>query len=286
MPKSTTNPIRSEGIAHEFADRNGTRAAGSVARISEKHVSTTSTAKTRQFFTETGIEVPAVTAEQMREVDRIATEETGSNLYQMMENAGRDLALLAIQLFARNWRTAEIVVLAGSGGNGGGGICAARHLANHGCKVRLCLAEPTRLKDVPAFQRKIFQLTRGREIEAAALSAQPFDLVVDALIGYGLQASPHGAVAKLIRWANGAKFPILSLDVPSGLEATTGQAPGEFIRPRWTMTLALPKTGLWAQQTGELFLADIGIPEGVYRRVGLNYATPFGGRSWVRLDRR
>jgi len=254
--------------------------------MSEKHVSTTSTAATRQFFTETGIAVPAVTAEQMREVDRIAVEETGPNLYQMMENAGRDLALLTIQLLGRNWSTAEVVVLAGSGGNGGGGVCAARHLANHGCKVGLCLADPTGLRDVPAFQHKIFQLTRGREIEVAALSAQPVDLAVDALIGYGLQASPKGSVADLIRWANGAKFPILSLDMPSGVDATTGQAPGECIRPDWTMTLALPKTGLLPERTGELFLADIGIPEGVYRRMGLDYTAPFGGRSWVRLDRR
>jgi len=245
---------------------------------------TTSAATIRRFFTETGIAVPAVTAEQMREVDRIAVEETGPNLYQMMENAGRNLALLAIQLLGRNWHTAEVVVLAGSGGNGGGGVCAARHLANHGCKVGLCLADPARLRDVPAFQRKIFQSTRGREIETAALSAQPFDLVVDALIGYGLQASPKGSTADLIRWANSANSPILSLDVPSGLEATTGQAPGECIRPRWAMTLALPKTGLLPERTGELFLADIGIPEGVYRRVGLNYATPFGGRPWVRLE--
>lgn len=249
-------------------------------------MSTIGTATTRQFFTDTGIVVPAVTAEQMREVDRIAVEETGPNLYQMMENAGRDLALLAIQFLGRNWRTAEVVVLAGSGGNGGGGICAARHLANYSCKVRLCLADPTRLRNVTAVQRKIFQLTCGREIEAAALSARPVDLVVDALIGYGLRNATMRSTADLIRWANDAQFSILSLDVPSGVDATTGQARGECIRPRWTMTLALPKTGLWPEQTGELFLADIGIPEGVYRRLGLSYTAPFGCRSWVRLHRR
>lgn len=246
--------------------------------------STVRTETTAQFFTQTGISVPAVTAEQMREVDRIAVEETGPNLYQMMENAGRNLALLAIEFLGSSWTAARILVLAGSGGNGGGGMCAARHLANHGADVMLCLAAPERLKEVPAFQRKVFQSTRGREIDAAALPKQRLDLVVDALIGYGLQASPKGAVAELIRWANGAKAPILSLDVPSGVDATTGQAPGECIRPRWTMTLALPKTGLL--QAGELFLADLGIPEGVYRRMGLNYIAPFGGRSWVRLDRR
>ncbi len=253
--------------------------------MSAKEMSTLRVETTTKFFTQTGISVPAVTAEQMREVNRIAVEETGPSIYQMMENAGRNLALLAIEFLGSNWTGAKILVLAGSGGNGGGGICAARHLANQGCEVELCLASPNRLKEVPAFQRKVFQSTSSGEIEAADLPKEPVDLVVDALIGYGLQASPRGAVAKLLRWASRVQAPILSLDVPSGINATTGHAPGDCIQPRWTMTLALPKTGLLRERTGQLFLADIGIPEGVYRRMGLNYIAPFGGRSWVRLDR-
>ena len=80
---------------------------------------------TIRFVTERGIVVPAVDSAQMREVDRIAVEETGPNLFQMMENAGRNLALLAIQLLGEGWERAKVLVLAGSGGNGGGGICAA-----------------------------------------------------------------------------------------------------------------------------------------------------------------
>ena len=239
----------------------------------------------RHFIAETGILVPAVTTEQMREVDRVAIEETGPNLLQMMENAGHHLAQLAIKLLGQNWRTSKIVVLAGNGGNGGGGICAARHLANQGCTVELCIADPEGLKDVSAFQRKVFQSTGGKEIDAASLTVESVALVIDGLIGYGLFAAPSRVTAGLIRWANEGKAPILSLDVPSGIDATTGETPGEFIRPRWTTTPALPKTGLLLAQTGELFLADIGIPEGVYRRLQLNYVPPFEGRSWVRLDR-
>jgi len=248
-------------------------------------VSSTRTAATRQFFTDTGIVVPAVTAKQMREVDRIAVEETGPNLYQMMEDAGRALASLAIELLGKNWRGAKVVILAGTGGNGGGGICAARHLANHDLAVSLYLADPAHLTAVTAFQRKIFQSSKGREIDAQGLSTKRVDLVLDALIGYGLKGAPQEGVANIIRRVNGAGFPILSLDVPSGVDATTGQVPGDHVRPRWTMTLALPKTGLLPIRTGELFLADIGIPEGVYRRIGLNYTPPFGAGSWVRLHR-
>ena len=236
-----------------------------------------------RFITQTGLEVPAVTADQMRELDRIATEETGPNLFQMMENAGRNLALLAIAVLGEVWTSARIVVLAGSGGNGGGGICAARHLANRGIDVRLCLAEPDHLEEVPAFQRKIFRSTSGREVAAADLSAEPVDLVVDALIGYGLRSAPRSPVAELIRWANGTGTPILALDVPSGVDATTGHRPGDCIQPHWTMTLALPKTGLSPQRTGQLFLADIGIPAQTYRRLGLSYVSPFAKGFWVPL---
>ena len=240
-------------------------------------------ASTRRFLTESGIAVPAVTADQMRELDRIAMKETGPNLFQMMENAGRNLALLAMEVLGRGWATASVVVLAGSGGNGGGGICAARHLANRGVDVRLCLADPEHLGEVPACQRKIFLYTTGKEIAVANLTAEPADLILDALIGYSLRGAPQGIVADLIRRANGARVPILALDLPSGVDATTGEAPGEFIRPRWTMTLALPKTGLVPEKTGALFLADVGIPAEAYRRMGLTFPAPWGKRFWIPL---
>lgn len=237
----------------------------------------------RRFFSDAGIEVPAVTAAQMKELDRIATEGTGPNLFQMMEHAGRNLTLLALEVLGDRWSTARVTVLAGGGGNGGGAICAARHLANRGINVRLCLIDPDRLEAVPAFQRKVFLATRGREVAPAGLGEEPVDLILDGLIGYGLRAVPREPVADLIRWANGRGAPILALDVPSGVDATTGRTPGTFIKPRWTMTLALPKTGLLPERTGTLFLADLGIPEGAYRRLGLPYVRPFGRRFWIPL---
>lgn len=138
-----------------------------------------------RFVTEDGVVVPAVTAERMREIDRIAMEETGPNLFQMMENAGRTLASQTIALLGAGWRGARVVVLAGGGGNGGGGICAARHLANRNVSVALVLSEPGRLGEVPTFQRKLFGSTRGYEIDATEVALERPDLIVDALIGYG-----------------------------------------------------------------------------------------------------
>src|SRR5215472_971700 len=98
--------------------------------------------------------VPALTTEQMRAVDRAMVEDLHIELVQMMENAGRNLAELAITRFSPT----SVTVLAGPGGNGGGGLVAARHLANRGCQVQVVLSEPDRLTPVPAHQADI--LTR------------------------------------------------------------------------------------------------------------------------------
>ncbi len=236
-----------------------------------------------RYVTASGMQVPAVTTDGMREIDRIAIEETGPNLFQMMENAGRNLALQAIEVLGPTWRERHILVLAGPGANGGGGICAARHLANHGADVTLVRAAPVSAGGVPAFQHHVYAGAGGREMEADALRDEQPDLLVDALIGYGLSAPPHGIAAELIAWANDSATPILSLDIPSGVDATTGDTPGIAIRPRWTMTLALPKTGLRPDNCGQLVLADIGIPAGTFRRAGLAYVRPYGDRFRIPL---
>jgi NAD(P)H-hydrate epimerase len=235
------------------------------------------------FVTDDGTVVPGVTARQMRDIDRIAIEETGPNLFQMMENAGHNLARHCLDRLGRSWKSARVVVLAGAGGNGGGGICAARHLANRNVNVALVLSESGRLRDVPAFQRKVFTSSRGREVDAAAVADERPDLIVDALIGYGLESAPRARTADLITWANESRVPILALDIPSGLDATTGERAGACIRAQSTLTLALPKTGLTTKDVGELWLADIGIPLGTFERAGNTFTDPFGERSRVRL---
>jgi NAD(P)H-hydrate epimerase len=188
-----------------------------------------------------------------------------------------------MELLESRWDKASYLVLAGNGGNGGGGICAARHLANHGCRVSLCLADAERLGEVPTYQYKVFRSSSGKEITIAELDRERPDIILDAIIGYGLRSAPEGSAARLIDWANASGVSVLALDIPSGVDATTGDAPGVYIRPRWTMTLALPKTGLFPNKTKELFLADIGIPQETYRRMQISYENPFGNRYWVHL---
>ena len=234
---------------------------------------------TSAFLTDTGVEVPAVTTDQMREVDRVAIEEIGPNLYQMMENAGRNLALMVIDTLGADWATVPIAVLAGTGGNGGGGICAARHLANRGADVTVVISDEDRLTPVPAEQLVVYRGTSGGLRRIDELDALRPALIVDAIIGYSLGGAPRGIAGTMIDWIGRQSVPVVSLDVPSGVDSTTGEVPGSHVQATVTLTLALPKTGLDAVAAGDLWLADIGIPREVFRRVGIDVPpTLFGAR--------
>lgn len=238
----------------------------------------------RAFETDDGLRVPAITSDQMREVDRVAVEELGPNLYQMMENAGRSLAVTVLQTLGAGWRQTPVTVLCGTGGNGGGGICAARHLANRGAEVTVVVTDPARLRPVPGEQLSVYRATVGKIIEASALDALQPGLIVDAIIGYSLRGPARGVAKEMIDWTHARSAPVISLDVPSGLDATTGEALGPQVRASLTLTLALPKTGLAPETAGELWLADLGIPVEVYRRVGIDVpAGLFGDRFRVPL---
>ncbi|MGD8625786.1 MAG: NAD(P)H-hydrate epimerase [Anaerolineae bacterium] len=238
------------------------------------------------FYTEDGRPVPAVTAGQMREVDRIAVEEFGLGLLQMMENAGRNLAGNALEMLGGEGRA---TVLAGAGGNGGGGLCCARHLHNRGLKVDLVLdRQEAALGKAARAQLETLRAAGLAPVlsDGTAEAIGRADLVVDALIGYSLRGAPRGRAGELIALCNERAARVLALDLPSGLDATNGRAPGGVVRAERTLTLALPKTGLATAAeavAGELFLADIGIPPEVYGRLGLAAGAIFGAHYWLRL---
>lgn len=235
------------------------------------------------FRTEDGIPVPAVTADQMREVDRLAVEEFGLGILQMMENAGRNLAENVMDMLDSS--RGEITVLAGSGGNGGGGLCCARHLHNRGFKVWIALdREAEALTGAARNQFEILAAAGLGPIDSSQADEliRRSEIVVDALIGYGLRGAPGGKTAELIELCLRRGARVLSLDVPSGLNATTGERPGPAVHPDRTLTLALPKTGLHSL-SGDLTLADIGIPPQVYRQLGLSFEPFFGRQYWIRL---
>lgn len=233
------------------------------------------------FVTPDGRVVPAVTADEMRTVDRVAVEDVGLRLLQLMENAGRNLAAVVRERLADADR-GPVVVFAGAGGNGGGGLCAARHLSNHGAAVRVVLdRDHDALEGAAAVQRRVL---RGTTVEVTSEGAPVGDaaVLVDALVGYGLTGTLTGRVADLVEACNGASAPVVSLDVPSGLDATTGRHRGPVVDAAETVTLALPKTGLAG--VSDLSLADIGLPAGTFREAGIEYEQPFDDRDVVALE--
>lgn len=232
------------------------------------------------------MKVPALTTHQMMEVDRLMIEEYGIALMQMMENAGSHLASLAIQLLKESSAKKKVVVLCGGGNNGGGGMAAARHLHNRGVEVKIELAaKPENLKEIPSHQWNILQRLKIQSAEIVDLTRA--DLIIDALIGYGIRGNPQGETAEWILHAIHSGAPILSLDSPSGLDATSGR-PGEpCVRASATLTLALPKVGLLKETAksfvGDLYLADIGVPPELYRRLGLQVEPIFTQTAIVKL---
>ncbi len=208
-------------------------------------------------------------------------EELGIGLVQMMENAGRGVAVLTRHLLGGDVAGARIVVLSGTGGNGGGGLAAARHLANAGATVEVRLsAEPARLTPIPAEQHAIL-MRLGVPVAVGVPLPRHVDLVVDALLGYSLVGAPRGTAAEMIRALPPA--PRLSLDVPSGLELSTSTVHEPHVDASATLTLAAPKHGLEHPAVGALYLADISVPEVAYDRLSVGYRSPFSGGAVVAL---
>ncbi len=237
-------------------------------------------------------DVAYVTTAQMVEVDRAMIEDFKIELIQMMENAGRNLAHLArVRFLSGDPRGKRVVVLAGTGGNGGGAMVCARRLHNWGARVQVYVTRPgADFTPVAAHQLDILRRMNVAVAQADAIAlVETPTLIVDGVIGYSLKGAPRGAAADLIRWANAQPAPILALDAPSGVDTTTGTIFDPAIQATGTMTLALPKEGLRAPgveaHVGELYLADISVPPELYAEpaLALQVGPIFADSDIVRL---
>lgn len=235
--------------------------------------------------------VPNVDTTQMIEVDRAMLEDYKIELIQMMENAGRTLADVARRRFLNgDPRGKHVIVLAGTGGNGGGALVAARRLHNYGANVHVIITAPAEnFTPIPAHQLDV--VTRmGISVEVAGDSLPDLaaDVILDGVIGYSLKGDPRGTAALMINWANDHEAPVLSLDVPSGLDTADGLPRNPAIRATATMTLALPKVGLFTKAAtpivGELYLADISVPPQLYERfLDFEVGPIFGQSDIIRI---
>lgn len=222
----------------------------------------------------------------MAEVDRIMIRELGVDVLQLMEVAGLAVATVARdRMLGGDARGKRVLVLCGTGGNGGDGMVAARFLHGWGAVVEVWLSRrPDPQVGIAAHQLAILERLGLPVVDAAFASSLPAaDLVIDALLGFSLSGPPSGAAAALIQATNAGAAPVLAVDLPSGLTATDGIVLDPCVRADATVTLALPKRGLFsaaaAEVTGAILVADIGVPPEVYRRFGLEIGPLFARES-------
>ncbi len=224
-------------------------------------------------------EVLVLSRQAVREVDRIAAEQYGIPTIVLMENAGLHLA--EVVLDSAESDGPAVVVVCGPGNNGGDGLCAARHLHNAGALVRVVLSGPAEgcrgdaavnLAIVRAMGVPIAQ--GAGALDAAARDQQP-EVVVDALLGTGLDRPVGEPMATLIRRINAlgeSGAIVVAADLPSGLDCDTGKPLGIAVRAATTVSFVGLKAGflnLAAQEyLGDVIVADIGAPRELAAKLG------------------
>ena len=218
---------------------------------------------------------PLPGAANMREVDRWAIEERGAVGMELMQRAGAGVARAVDRLSPEG----PVAIVCGKGNNGGDGLVAARLLREGGREVDVyCVAAPedfsgdarAHLEKLPGAAPVHLDGTSwrsgasGHDGGLAALASGT--VLVDALLGTGFEGEPRGVVAEAIELINATGAPVVSVDVPSGVDASNGEVAGAAVQARITVTFHAAKPGLWIRpgkaHTGEVQTVGIGIPRG------------------------
>jgi NAD(P)H-hydrate epimerase len=220
----------------------------------------------------------ALTREQVRQVDRRASDEYGMPGLVLMENAGRGVAETMLTLGIEG----PVVICAGKGNNGGDGFVIARHLDNHGTSVRvLLLADPSELVGDAAANWQILMkagITHeifGTNFTTAQVKEQlaDADWIVDALLGTGATGEPKPPYNIAIEAINAAVKKVMAVDLPSGLDCDTGAAARATIVADHTCTFVAVKPGLLVSGaerfTGRVHVIDIGVPRKLVREIAV-----------------
>src|SRR6478752_5572449 len=211
-----------------------------------------------------GAMIELLTTAEMAEADRL-TIAGGRPGIDLMDNAGRAVADAA----ARMAQGRRVLVIAGPGNNGGDGFVAARLLAGRGFEVRVAFAgEQAKLRGDAARAAERWQ---GATVPAAPEALGDCDLIIDALFGAGLDRPVEGAARALIEAINASGRPVLAVDLPSGVNGTSGAIMGAAVKATRTVTFFRRKTGHLLLpgrlHCGALEVADIGIPDRVLEAI-------------------
>jgi NAD(P)H-hydrate epimerase len=212
-----------------------------------------------------------LTRAQVREVDRIAIEDYGLPGVVLMENAARGAADVAMQMLPQ---PGSVLIFCGAGNNGGDGLAIGRHLSNRNYDVRIILAaDPAKLRGDAQINFRVIQAMKLPIIPAKEFleSSSRGDLLIDALFGTGLTRAIEGDAATLIGWMNASPAPTLAIDLPSGLDADTGEPTGPCVRADRTVTFVAEKKGFEnptaVEYLGDVTVVDIGAPRAIVDQV-------------------
>jgi ADP-dependent NAD(P)H-hydrate dehydratase / NAD(P)H-hydrate epimerase len=219
---------------------------------------------------------PLPDAETMRGIDRWAIEERGIAGLDLMERAGAGVAR-AVEVHDSD---GPVAIVCGKGNNGGDGLVAARLLRNAGVQATVvCAASPEELQGDAAANLARLPGEAPVTLAQGAAAIGHASVIVDALLGTGFAGAAHGPAAEAIAAINAAEGAVVAVDVPSGVDASTGVVAGEAVRATVTVTFHAGKPGLWVapgkRYAGEVHTIDIGIPRGapMQAHVGLISAT-------------
>ncbi len=217
--------------------------------------------------------VKIVTAREMQSIDEKAINNFNIPGIVLMENAGLGVVKKIKEIFSSQIEGKRVMIFCGKGNNGGDGMVVARHLMNNGLDVKLFLTcspseikgdAATNLKTLQSMGAKIYPVINKKDLHRADISMLYTDLVIDAIYGTGFKGKAQGVTAELIKIINQNNRPIISVDLPSGLEADTGKVYGECIKADYTITFGLPKIGLFLEPgcrfSGNIEVVDISIP--------------------------
>ncbi len=216
--------------------------------------------------------LPVVSAAQMQAIDRKAISEFGIPSLQLMENAGRGAADETARFLRESLllQVPEclITVCCGRGNNGGDGLVTARHLKAMGAEVMAFIAPPKRDGGYSDEVQRNLSLAASGGVSIHQVSEERLRssaVILDALLGTGSSGKPAGPIHKIIQRMTKAGKPVLSIDIPSGLNPDTGYHSGAVVTAAQTYTLGLPKRGLLAAAAarfvGQLKVLDIGFPK-------------------------
>ena len=211
-----------------------------------------------------------VTSKEMREMDRYTIQDLGIPGAVLMENAGLGTTRV-IQKMIHELPAPTVYIFCGKGNNGGDGYVIARHLWDNGVQVRVFIAgEEKEIKGDALINYNVIKklalpikfISTTKDLRGIDKHAP--DLVVDALLGTGIQGAVYGFMKEVIEFINGIGCPIVAVDIPSGLNADSPAVEGSAVQADVTVTMALPKichVFYPAKQfVGELYITDIGIP--------------------------